>query len=430
MRIYFHTSGCKVNAVESDSMAALLRQNGHEIIDAPAQAEVIVVNSCTVTASGDSRMRTALRRLRADAPEALIVLTGCYVQAFPAEAAKLPEAGILLGTRHRSLLPALLADYAAHPERILAVEDYRKGDAFEELPQGTDPSHTRAFLKIQDGCDRFCTYCIIPYARGRCRSRSTESIRQEAERLYQAGFREIVLCGINLACWEDGEGTDLADAAGVCAAAGFPRIRLGSLEPDGLTEHVLDKLAAIPGLCPHFHISVQSGCDRTLAAMHRHYTCAEFTALLHSIRERFPGAAVTTDIMAGFPGETEEDFAATCRFAEEMQFAQMHVFRYSQRPGTPAATAPHQIPESVKKARADALSASGRAMQAQFLRACIGSTLSVLFERERRQGFHQGHAPNYATVLVPDTDGADFRGSIRDVCITGISGSRLLGELV
>ncbi len=429
MRVYFHTLGCKVNAVESDSMAAMLHQHGYASADAPEDADVIVVNSCTVTASGDSRMRTALRKLRASAPDAVIVLTGCYVQAFPEEAAQLPEADILLGTKERALLPSLLERYFEHPEHLSSVGAYRRGDAFEELPQGSDRAHTRAFLKIQDGCDRFCTYCIIPYARGRCRSRSAESVRQEAENLRTQGFLEIVLCGINLACWGMEFGMDLADAAQICADAGFPRVRFSSLEPDGLTETVLDKLAANPALCPHFHISVQSGCDRTLAAMHRHYNCAEYGALLTAIRQRFPDAAITTDIMAGFPDETEEDFAQTLAFVEEMQFAQMHVFRYSPRAGTPAADYPHQIPEDIKKARADALSASGRGLQEGFLRACIGRTLSVLFERERGRGFHQGHAENYAAVLVPDTDGSDWRGTIRNVSITGLDGNRLIGEL-
>ena len=427
MRTYFSTLGCKVNAVETDSMAALLRSHGYEIAETPENAHIIVLNSCTVTASGDARMRTLLRKLRAAAPDAVIVLTGCYVQAFPEDAAALPEADILLGTRHRALLPALLEQYFTHPTRLISVEDFAAGDAFEPLPQGTDAAHTRAFLKIQDGCDRFCTYCIIPFARGRCRSRSPESIREEAAALFEKGFREVVLCGINLACWGQGTSLDLADAVKLCADAGFPRVRLGSLEPDGLTPTVLDKLALIPALCPQFHISVQSGCDRTLAAMHRHYTTAEFAALLQAIRKRFPGAAVTTDLMVGFPGETDEDFAETVQFAKEMAFSQMHLFRYSPRPGTKAAAYPGQVPESVKKARADVLSALAGQMQQDFLQGCVGQELQVLFERERGDGFHRGHAENYALVCVPDTDGSDWRGTICPVHITGTAQGRLLG---
>ena len=428
MNAYYFTLGCKVNAVETDSMAALLQAHGYDRTDVPQQADVIVLNSCTVTASGDSRMLKALRRLRAAAPQAVIVLTGCYVQAFPEEAAKLPEADILLGTKHRAALPDILELHFLHPVRTALIEPHSRGDAFETLPQGTDAAHTRAFLKIQDGCDRFCTYCIIPYARGRCRSRSMVSIRAEAEALYAAGFREIVLCGINLACWEDGR-ADIADAVQICAETGFPRVRLGSLEPDGLTDDVLDRLSRIPELCPQFHISVQSGCDRVLAAMHRHYTTAEFAQLVDAIRARFPGAAVTTDMMVGFPGETDADHAETLAFVKAVRFSQIHVFRYSPRPGTKAADYPGQVPEAVKKARAEELSALGTVLHEAFLQACIGAELSVLFERERGQGFHQGHAENYACVRVPDTDGSDWRGSIRNIRITGQEGQYLIGEV-
>lgn len=373
-------------------------------------------------------MLRVLRKLRAAVPQAVIVLTGCYVQAFPEEAAKLPEADILLGTAHRAALPALLEAYFLHPERVTAVEPHSRESTFETLPQGTDAAHTRAFLKIQDGCDRYCTYCIIPYARGRCRSRELDSIRAQAAALYASGFREIVLCGINLACWED-DGADLADAVQACADAGFPRVRLGSLEPDGLTADMLSRLSRISAFCPQFHISVQSGCDRILAAMHRHYTAAEFAHLAADIREHFPGAAVTTDIMTGFPGETDADHAETMVFVKAVQFSQMHIFRYSPRPGTKAAQYPDQIPESVKKARADALSALAAQMQTAFLQSCIGHTLTVLFERERGNGYHQGHAENYASVRVPDTDGTDWRGRICKVRITGVQESHLTGSV-
>lgn len=429
MRVYFHTLGCKVNAVETGSMAALLQSRGFTLADAPKDAQVIVLNSCTVTASGDTRMLKTLRRLRSAAPDAVIVLTGCYVQAFPEDAAALPEADILLGTKQRTALPELLDAYFAHPARILSVAAHERGDAFELLPPGTDAAHTRAFLKIQDGCDRFCTYCIIPYARGRSRSLEAHQLLKQANALRACGYQELVLCGINLACWGTEDEQDLADAAALCASAGFPRIRLGSLEPDGLTDDILERLSRIGALCPQFHISVQSGCNRTLAAMHRHYTCAEYAQLLASVRAHFPGAAITTDLMVGFPGETQEDFDETMRFAERMRFAQIHVFRYSPRPGTKAARAPDQIPESIKKERADQLAALARQMQAKFLQGCVGQTLNVLFERERGQGFHTGHSENYATVCVPNPDGSDLRGSIRTVRIAKAENGRLFGEM-
>ncbi|MDE5563818.1 MAG: tRNA (N(6)-L-threonylcarbamoyladenosine(37)-C(2))-methylthiotransferase MtaB, partial [Oscillospiraceae bacterium] len=399
MNVYLYTLGCKVNTVETDSIAALLREHGYTVCDDPADAQVIVLNSCTVTASGDKRMHRTLRSLRSTAPDAVIVLTGCYAQAFPEEAAAIPEANIVTGTKDRHILPSLISDYLMHPERHCAVRAYTSADSFESLPVSTDTAHTRAFLKIQDGCDRFCTYCIIPYARGRSRSRPLSDIQKAAEQLRSVDFQELVLCGINLACWGRENGLTIANAVEVCAAAGFPRVRLGSLEPDGLTADVLHRLAAIPALCPHFHISVQSGCDRTLAAMHRRYTCADYAQLLSDIRRLFPGAAITTDLMVGFPGETEKDFEETLRFTQQMAFSQVHVFRYSPRPGTAAASYPSQVSEEVKKFRADCLNKLAHQMHLVRLAWLTGQTLEVLFERERGDGYHIGHAASYETVL-------------------------------
>ncbi|MBP0973253.1 MAG: tRNA (N(6)-L-threonylcarbamoyladenosine(37)-C(2))-methylthiotransferase MtaB [Oscillospiraceae bacterium] len=429
MNVYLHTLGCKVNAVDTGSIAALLGAQGYAVCEKPEAAQVIVLNSCTVTASGDSRMRRELRRLREAAPDAVLVLTGCYAQAFPEEAAALPEPDIVTGTGNRSVLPELIADCLQQRRRRAEIPP--SPAAFELLPDGTDAAHTRAFLKIQDGCDRFCTYCIIPYARGRSRSMPPDELRAAAHRLREQGFQELVLCGINLACYGEKDGLTLADAVALCTEAGFPRIRLGSLEPDGLTEDVLQRLAAIPALCPQFHISVQSGCDRTLAAMHRRYTCAEFAALVQRIRALFPGASVTTDLMTGFPGETEEDFAETLQFCKTIGFAQIHAFRYSQRPGTPAATYPEQVPEAVKKERADRLNALAKELHTAWLAGHIDQTTDVLFERERGHGYHTGHAPDYAPVLVPvQAEDGDWRNTIRRIRITGVQGEKLVGKLV
>ncbi|MBR3630871.1 MAG: tRNA (N(6)-L-threonylcarbamoyladenosine(37)-C(2))-methylthiotransferase MtaB [Oscillospiraceae bacterium] len=433
MNVYLHTLGCKVNVVETDSIAALLASEGYTICERPEEAQVILLNSCTVTASGDSRMRRMLHALREAAPDAVLVLTGCYAQAFPEEAAALPEPDLVTGTGRRSELPSLIRACLQQRERRSAVPS--APETFEMLPVGTDAAHTRAFLKIQDGCDRFCTYCIIPFARGRSRSMPADKLKAQAAELRENGFQEIVLCGINLACYGEKDGRTIADAVRFCAEAGFPRIRLGSLEPDGLTEEVLQALAEIPSLCPQFHISVQSGCDRTLAAMHRRYTCAQFLHLAERIRAAFPGASLTTDLMTGFPGETEEDFAQTMQFCKEAGFAQIHTFRYSPRPGTKAASWPEQIPEAVKKARADRLNALARELHDAWLAGHAGQTAEVLFERERGRGFHLGHAPDYARVAVPVQDGdGDWRNTIRRVQITGrqaLSGGEvLLGKVI
>ncbi len=430
MKLFLQTFGCKVNAIDTEGMAALLTAQGYALCNRPEEADVILCNSCTVTASGDRRMLAALRKLRRTSPEAAIVLTGCYVQAFPEEAAALPEADILVGTKDRERLPELLGAFFRTRTPQRAVSSHRKGDAFEALPCGPDAGHTRAFLKIQDGCDRFCSYCIIPYARGRCRSLSLSELRHRAETLYAQGYREIVLCGINLACYGQEEGLTIADAAEACTDCGFPRIRLGSLEPEGLTDAVLSRLAQNPAFCPQFHISLQSGCDRTLRAMRRQYTCEEYASLVQKLRTLFPHCAVTTDIMTGFPGEKEEDFAETLRFAQRMQFAGIHIFRYSRRPGTAADRLPEQVPEQVKKERADRLSALAADLQEAHLRSCIGRTAQVLFEREKQPEFHRGHAPDYSTVLVPALPEEDsLRGQVLPVTFHAIRDGHLLGKL-
>lgn len=430
MKAYLQTFGCKVNSAETESISALLALNHWEMISVPEQADAIIVNSCTVTASGDKRLFQALRKLRRSAPDAVILVTGCYVQAFPQDAAELPEIDILIGTKNRAQIPALLNTYFQNPHRISAVENFISSESFESLPQGSDESHTRAFLKIQDGCNRFCSYCIIPYARGRCRSRDLQEIRSQAQELVNHGYHEVILCGINLACYGLDSELDIADAVQAVSASGIERIRLGSLEPDGLTTSVLEKLSRIPQLMPHFHISVQSGCDRTLKAMHRHYTCSEYAGLIQQIRQLFPDCAITTDIMTGFPGETEQDFSETLAFVRELKFAEMHIFRYSPRPGTPAAVSPEQIPESIKKDRADRLSALAKTLRREYLSSCIGRVYSILFERQKDSAFHHGHAENYASVIVPANPDENFRNCIRQVKITDIQGNQLLGIFI
>ncbi len=429
MNICLLNFGCKVNAIETDSIAALLRQEGHMICTEPDHADAVVLNSCTVTASGDKRLLTAIRKLRSTAPDATLILTGCYVQAFPEEAAH-TDADILVGTKERRSIPAMLKAFLEQRSPLAHVPAHAPGDAFEKLPLGTEDGHTRAFLKIQDGCDRFCSYCIIPYARGRCRSLPLSDVSAQARTLHDAGYREIVLCGINLACYGQDVGLTIADAADACRDAGFERVRLGSLEPDGLTDAVLPRLAENPAFCPQFHISLQSGCDRTLKAMHRHYTCEEYAALIQKIRTLFPDCAVTTDIMTGFPGETEEDFAETLAFAERMAFAKIHIFRYSRRPGTIADRMPEQVEESVKKSRADRLSALEKRMAEEFRKSRIGKTVPVLFEREKEADFHIGHAPDYSTIRIPaDAEDGTFRNRIYSIRITELKDGQLYGEL-
>lgn len=382
-------------------MAALLSECGDMVTDAPAEADVIVINSCTVTASGDSRLFAAIRRLRRINPGAILVLTGCYAQAFPEEAAALDGVDLILGTRHREKLPALLESYVQGTAPRLLVESYTGDAPFEALPCGEMGHNTRAFFKIQDGCNCFCRYCIIPYARGRLRSMPPEQVAEHARQYANKGFREIVLCGINLGFYGAQWHETLAQAAEICAKTpGIDRVRLSSLEPDRIDGELLRRLAALPEFCPQFHLSLQSGCDTTLQRMGRHYRAADYRSICQQIRAVFPDAAITTDFMVGFPGETEAEFYASYDFATAMGFAGMHVFRYSPRPGTPAAKMPMQVPEPEKIRRMQLAQTLAKSGKAAFLRRQIGQTVPVLFERERGDGYHIGHAPNGTLVRI------------------------------
>jgi threonylcarbamoyladenosine tRNA methylthiotransferase MtaB len=404
MRCYFYTFGCKVNTCETAGMQALLAQNGFPTESDPERAEIAVINSCTVTASGDHRVRSLLRQLRKKNPDLILVLTGCYAQAFPEEAAAIEEADLIVGTKNRDKLPQLLHQYlSSGRQRLCAIAPYSATDTFTTLHCDQFSHNTRAFLKIQDGCNCFCSYCIIPYARGRCRSMPPETLRVEVQHLAAQGHREIVLCGINLAFYGMEWDGSLLDAIRICTAApDIQRIRLGSLEPERITESLLQALSTIPQFCPQFHLSLQSGCDRTLHAMNRRYTAAEYAALCRLVRRYFPQCAITTDIMVGFPGETDADFRQSLTFAQQMQFARMHVFRYSPRAGTPAARRTDPVPEHVKTERMHQMQAAAAHMQKTYLRHCIGRTVPVLFERERGDGFHVGHTPDGTVVKVPE----------------------------
>ncbi len=401
MRCYFYTFGCKVNTCETAGIQQLLLSLGHTSADEPADADLAIINSCTVTASGDKRMLTYLKQLRKKNPALILVLTGCYAQAFPEEALTRTDADIIIGNHSRSRLPELIDTFVRTKKRILAVTPHQTHAPFELLPWCENERNTRAFLKIQDGCNSFCSYCIIPYARGRCRSMLLHDLHQQVQSLVQTGHREIVLCGINLAFYGKEWGGTLLDAVRCAADAGAERIRLGSLEPERITSELLTGLAEIPQFCPQFHLSLQSGCSDTLRIMNRRYTAAEYAAVCQNVRRFFPDSAITTDIMVGFPGETESDFAESLAFAERMQFAKIHVFRYSPRPGTPAAAMDAQVPEAVKTERMQQMQALGNKAQQEFLQAQVGRTVPVLFEREKDHNFHQGHAPNGIVIKIP-----------------------------
>ncbi|MBQ7541827.1 MAG: tRNA (N(6)-L-threonylcarbamoyladenosine(37)-C(2))-methylthiotransferase MtaB [Clostridia bacterium] len=419
MKAALYTLGCKVNQYESQVMAETLASHGYTIVEPTQTADVYIVNSCTVTSESDRKTRQIVRRLKRQNPDAALVLTGCMPQAYPQESAALREADIVLGNRSNDRLIAALDEYFRDRQRLLLTEAHRKDDAFAPCMIHSFYGRTRAEIKIEDGCNRFCTYCAIPYARGRVRSKPLADIRAEAAALGEAGYAEIVLVGINLSAYADGA-YDLADAAAAAAdSEKVRRVRLGSLEPDHMTDAMLQKLARCEKLCPQFHISLQSGCDRTLRHMNRHYSADEYRALCRKLRALFADCTLSTDIMVGFPGETPEDHAASLAFAREIGFEKAHIFPYSPRAGTRAADMPQQVPKAVKEERAAEMAQAMDEVRAQYLRSLIGRTVEVLVEEDKT-----GHTANYTSVRI-EGDCPDA-GFVR-VRITGADADRCVG---
>lgn len=428
MKVFFHTLGCKVNQYETQEMREMLKKSGYEITENEQDADIFVINSCTVTSESDRKTRQCVRHYKNKYPESTVVLTGCMPQSFPEMAKKLTEADIVLGNRNNSKLVESLSEYFNDDGRVLYLDCHKSGEGLIS-PGITDfEERTRATLKIEDGCDRFCSYCIIPKARGRVRSKPIEDIQKEVAALADNGYREIVLVGINLSAYGKGGDLDLSDA--VFAAAEnekIERIRLGSLEPDHITDNLIEKLVKCEKLCPQFHISLQSGCDKTLKKMNRHYTAEEYAALCNKLRKSFKDCTLTTDIMVGFPQETEEDFSDTVKFAEKIGFEKIHIFPYSRRSGTVADKMEGQIEKSVKGYRVAELSKVADKIRTEFLKNQIGKTVSVLIEGKQKDGEMFGYTPNYTPVKVM---GNARIGSIIDVLITDYDSEFCIGKLI
>lgn len=401
MNIYFTTFGCKVNLYETENMRQSFSGQGYTPVSEESEADVFVINSCTVTETGDKKLKKEIRRLRRTYPDAVIALTGCFPQAFPEAAEELSEADIVIGNRSRAVLPELISGFIAERKRIVQISSHEKGENFEPMCNRRAEGNTRGFVKIQDGCGMFCTYCIIPYSRGNFRSKPLEDITAEVRGLAAEGCKEVVLTGINLSFYGVDLGRRLADAVeAVCGIDGIERVRLGSIEPEMLTSKDVERLAGLDKLCPQFHLSLQSGCDRILKAMNRRYLTADYETLVNSLRENFSDCAVTTDIMVGFPGETEENFEASLKFAEKIGFAKAHIFPYSRRKGTPAADMAGQVSETVKRRRAEVMAEAMEKCRAEFLQSQIGKVFPVLFEMEKADGLHHGYTPNYTHVKI------------------------------
>ena len=427
MRVAIYTLGCKVNQYETQAMEQELVRRGHTLVPFDAAADAYIVNTCSVTAVSDKKSRQMIRRAKKAHPQALVAACGCYVQTHPDEAAGL-SLDLIAGTGDRMAFLDLLEQAAHEKEPVTLLDDALRRRRFEVLPAGGMAERTRAMLKIEDGCVNFCTYCIIPYARGPVRSLPLATAVAQTEQLRREGYRELVLTGIEISSW----GHDLKGGAGlidlleaVSAAAGDMRLRLGSLEPRTITEDFCRRAAKLPNLCPHFHLSLQSGCDETLRRMNRRYDTERFYKSVTLLREFFPGVAITTDLITGFPGETEEEFQKTLDFIRRCEFAQIHVFPYSVRPGTRAA-AMEQLPKSVKEERAARAGEVAAQLHEQYLQSCVGQVYPVLFEQPGQEGEFTGHAPNYMEVTAP---GEDLHNCLRPVRITGVKGTILKGEI-
>ena len=427
MNIAIYTLGCKVNQYETAAMERELTRRGHVLTPFEGPADAYVVNTCSVTAVSDKKSRQMIRRARKRSPAAVVAVCGCYPQTHPEDAAGL-DVDLIAGTGDRMKFLDLLEAAVRERAPVVALDRALDRRTFEALPAGGLAARTRAMLKVEDGCVNFCSYCIIPYARGPVRSLPLAAAAAEVRRLRKEGYRELVITGIEISSW----GRDLPGRPGlmdlveaVCREAGDLRVRLGSLEPRTITEDFCRRGAALPGLCPHFHLSLQSGCDATLGRMNRKYDTGRYRESVALLNACFDRPAVTTDLIVGFPGETEAEFAATLDFVRQCAFAEMHVFPYSIRPGTPAA-AMEQVPGPVKDRRAGEAAALAAELHAAYLRGCVGRTLSVLYEQPAGGGLCQGHGENYMTVLAA---GENLRNQVRPTRITGVRDGLLLGEL-
>lgn len=433
-KIAFYTLGCKVNQADTASMENLFLRSGHQLVSFDGEADVYIINTCVVTNTGQRKSRQTIHRAIRKNPNALIVVTGCYPQTAAEEVKAIAGVDMIIGNQDRAQIVQMVEERLAHrqTDTLDAVHKLTASTAFEEMAAGDITDKTRAFLKIQEGCNQFCTYCIIPYARGPLRSRSLESIRTETQRLISAGFKEIVLIGIHLGCYgkENPDGPTLYDAVKtVLDVPGVQRLRLGSLESVEVEPRLLTLMQEDARFCRHLHLPLQSGCDKTLQAMHRPYTTAKFKTLLADIKNRVPDIAITTDVIVGFPGETEADFETTCKFAESCGFSKMHIFPFSARKGTPAEKFAGAVTEAVKKERADILGRIDETMHKAFLQAMVGQTAEVLFEQPAGEDYFEGLTGNYQRVFVK-SGGRNLGGEILPVKITAFDGEKLLGEII
>lgn len=432
LKVAFHTLGCKVNQHDSAIMAALFQDAGYTIVDFNDKADVYVVNTCTVTHLSDRKSRQMIRRAAGENPDATVVVCGCYAQTAKNELEALDEVDLIIGTNERHRVVEAVEEFRANHVKTAYMPDDDELFVYEDLPHERVSGMTRAYVKVQEGCDQFCAYCIIPYARGPLRSRSEEDTIAEINMLVDKGYKEVILTGIHLGAYGRGVKDQTCDLTGLCRRildeTKIERLRLGSLEGIEVTDELIDMLATNPRMAQHLHLPLQSGCDRTLEAMRRPYDSEAFRDMMRSIRQRVPDIAITTDLMVGFPDETEEDFKESLVFCNDIAFANMHIFKYSMRGGTPAAAMTGQIDPQIKERRAKQMADVAQKNKHEYEQRFVGKTLRILVEEQNKEGLWTGHSSNYLFVAFPG-EGIQS-GDFVDVKLTEAGKNHLLGEII
>lgn len=430
MKVCFFTLGCKVNQQETAAMMNIFSNNGWTVTDDNDISDVYIVNSCTVTLSGDKKSIQWIRRAKRKNPNAVVVLCGCMPQAFPEKAIAVEQADIIIGSKGKGEIFELVQQYIENRKRIVNIVPHGENDKFEEMTEDADTLHTRAFLKIQDGCNRSCAYCIIPKARGRVRSRSVESIVEQAKKLADAGHKEIVLTGVNISCYGQDIGINVCDVIeSVAAIDNVHRIRFGSLELDLFTDEMLVRMSKVEKFCPHFHLSLQSGCDKTLKNMNRLYDTALYTNMMNRLRELFVKPVFTTDIIVGFPGETEEDFLQSVDYVQKCQFLKVHTFSFSPRKGTAAYEMDNQLPNDIKSQRNKTMTYKSDQTRLKVLQSFIGFEDTALLEQQLPDGNFTAYTSRYIPVIVNNS--SNFKcGDIVKVKLSEINGQRMTAEII
>lgn len=428
MNFFIITLGCKVNRYESEAMHKKIEDSGFTNSINAADSDIIIINSCTVTAQSDQKVRQILNKMRRENANRMIVLTGCMPQAFP-DTVDSFDADIILGNSNRLKIVDYINEFILNKKKIIDIELHKNNEKFERIEINRFHERTRAFIKIEDGCNRFCSYCIIPYARGRVRSRRIEDIEKEIIELSDNGYKEVVLVGINLSAYKtenDGDLCDVVDA--VCKIDKIERVRLGSLEPDQINEKVIQRLSFQKKFCSQFHLSLQSGCDETLRRMNRHYYTSEYLEIIQNIRKYFSNPSITTDIMVGFPGESDEEFLKSLEFVKGIGFTRAHVFQYSRRLGTKAADFSNQITNAVKKERSKMMIEATNKAREDFLKSQVGKIEKVLFETNLYPNVYEGYTQNYISIKVMSE--SDIRGKIINVKIIEAKENYCFSELI